>query len=62
LGAYFCHLLSSQRRNLVCGFPGYTVLTFILWIILGDKNLPSISNAAIGYSPKPGSSFLMDFF
>ena len=41
---------------------GYTVLTFILWVIMGDKTFTfDFSNAAVGYYAKAAELFLMGF-
>lgn len=64
LGAYFLPIpFFQQRRNLVWWvFLGYTVLTFVLWVIMGDKNFtPDFSNAAIGYYAKAAELFLIGF-
>ena len=64
LGAYFLPIpFLQQRRNLVWwALLGYTVLTFILWVIMGDKNFTfDFSNAAIGYYAKTAELFLMGF-
>jgi len=64
LGAYFLPIsFFQQRHNLVWwAFIGYTVLTFVLWIILGDKNFTfDFSTAAIGYYAKTAELFLMGF-
>jgi len=64
LGAYFLPIpFLQQRHNLVWwALMGYTVLTFILWILLGDKNFTfDFSSAAIGYYAKTAELFLMGF-
>ena len=64
LGAYFLPIpFFQQRRRLVWwALLGYTVLTFILWIILGDKNFTfDFSNAAIGYYARVAELFLIGF-
>ena len=64
LGAYFLPIpFFQERHNLVWwAFIGYTVLTFVLWIILGDKNFAfDFSTAAIGYYAKTAELFLMGF-
>ena len=64
LGAYFLPIpFFQQRHKLVWWvFMGYTVLTFILWVILGDKAFTfDFSNAAIGYYAKAAELFLMVF-
>ena len=40
---------------------GYTVLTFVLWIILGDKNFVPGTSSATGYYAKATELFLMGF-
>ena len=64
LGAYFLPIpFFQQRRGLVWwALMGYTLLTFILWVILGDKSFTfDFSNAAIGYYAKFAEFFLMLF-
>ncbi len=64
LGAYFLPIpFFQQRHNLVWwALLGYTVLTFILWVIMGDKTFTfDFSNAAIGYYAKTAELFLMGF-
>ena len=64
LGAYFLPIpFLQQRHRLVWWvFLGYTVLTFILWVIMGDKTFTlDFSNAAIGYYAKAAELFLIGF-
>lgn len=64
LGAYFLPIpFFQQRHNLVWwALLGYTVLTFVLWLIMGDKNFTfDFSNAAIGYYAKAAELFLIGF-
>ena len=64
LGAYFLPIpFFQQRRNWVWwALLGYTVLTFILWLILGNKEFtPDFSNAAIGYYARVAELFLLGF-
>ena len=64
LGAYFLPIpFFQQRRNLVWwALFGYTALTFILWVIMGEKTFTfDFSNAAIGYYAKAAELFLMGF-
>jgi len=63
LGAYFLPIsFLQQRRNLVWwALMGYTVLTFILWVIMGDKNFVPGTSSAIGYYAKAAELFLMGF-
>lgn len=64
LGAYFLPIpFFQQRHNLVWwALVGYTVLTFVLWLIMGEKNFTfDFSNAAIGYYAKTAEIFLLGF-
>jgi hypothetical protein len=64
LGAYFLPIPFFQQRHRIVWWAllGYTVLTFILWLILGDKNFTfDFSNAAIGYYAKTAELFLVAF-
>lgn len=64
LGAYFLPVpFFQQRHNLVWwALLGYTALTFVLWVIMGDKTLTfDFSNAAIGYYAKAAELFLIGF-
>ena len=64
LGAYFLPIpFFQQRHNLVWwALFGYTLLTLILWVILGDKTFTlDFSNAAIGYYAKASEILLLSF-
>jgi hypothetical protein len=64
LGAYFLPIdFLQQRHGLVWwALLGYTVLTFVLWIILGDKQFAlDFSNAAIGYYARFAEILLLIF-
>jgi len=64
LGAYFLPIPFLQQRHKLVWWAllGYTVLTFILWVIMGDKTFTfDFSNAAIGYYAKTAELFLMGF-
>ena len=63
LGAYFLPIpFFQQRRNLVWwALMGYTVLTFVLWIILGNKDFVPGTSSATGYYAKAAELFLMGF-
>jgi hypothetical protein len=63
LGAYFLPIsFFQERRNLVWwALMVYTVLTFILWVILGDKNFVAGTSSATGYYAKTAELFLMGF-
>ena len=61
LGAYFLPIpLFQQRHNLVWwGIVGYTILTIVLWVIMGDKTFVFGSSAAIGYYAKAAEVVLL---
>jgi hypothetical protein len=64
IGAYFLPIpIFQQNHRLVWwAMLGYTALTFVLWLILGDKKFTfDFSNAAIGYYAKTAELFLMGF-
>lgn len=63
LGAYFLPIPFFQQRHRLVWWAlmGYTVLTFVLWIILGDKNFVPGTSSAIGYYAKAAELFLMGF-
>lgn len=64
LGAYFLPIpFFQQKHKLVWwGLFGYTILTFVLWLILGDKNFVfDLSSPAIGYYAKTAELFLLGF-
>ena len=51
LGAYILPIpFFQQRKNLVWwGLVGYTVLTMVLWIIMGEKAFALGTSSATGY-------------
>ena len=52
----------QQRHKLVWwGMLGYTLLTLVLWVILGEKNFYASPSAAIGYYAKVAELFLLGF-
>jgi hypothetical protein len=63
LGAYFLPIpFFQERRSLVWwALLGYTVLTFVLWIILGNKDFVPGTSSAIGYYAKAAELFLIAF-
>jgi hypothetical protein len=63
LGAYFApmDMLQKNHKMVWWGMFGYTVLTFVLWILLGDKNFVAGTSSAIGYYAKTAEIFLMAF-
>lgn len=63
LAAYFLPIpFLQQRHSLVrWGLFGYTLLTFLLWVILGDKHFVFGTSSAIGYYAKVAELFLLGF-
>lgn len=61
LGAYFLPIPFFQQRHKLVWWVllGYTVLTFILWIVMGDKDFVAGTSSAIGYYAKIAELFLM---
>lgn len=63
LGAYFLPVpFFQQRHKLVWwGLLGYTMLTFILWVVMGDKDFVAGTSSAIGYYAKAAELLLIGF-
>lgn len=63
LGAYFLPIpIFQQRHRLVWwALVGYTVLTIILWILLGEKQFVPGTSSAIGYYAKAAEVILLAF-
>ena len=64
LSAYFLPIqLFQQNHRLVWrALFGYTALTFVLWVLIGEKGFTfDFSNIAIGYYAKAAELFLMGF-
>jgi hypothetical protein len=63
LGAYFMpmKILQDNHKLVWWGMLGYTALTFVLWIILGDKEFVAGTSSAVGYYAKVAEIFLMAF-
>lgn len=63
LGAYFLPIpFFQQRHNLVWWIlVGYTALTIILWIIMGDKTFVAGTSSATGYYAKAAEVLLLAF-
>jgi len=63
LGAYFLPISFFQQRHKLAWWAlvGYTLLTIVLWIILGDKQFVPGTSAAIGYYAKAAEVFLLAF-
>ena len=63
LGAYFLPIpFLQERRNLVWWtLFGYTILTIILWVILGEKNFSEDISSMTGYYAKAAEVILLGF-
>jgi hypothetical protein len=63
LGAYFLPIsFFQQRHNLVWwALVGYTALTIVLWIIMGEKNFSASTSSMIGYYAKAAEVLLLGF-
>jgi hypothetical protein len=63
LGAYFLPIpFLQERRNLVWWvFVGYTALTIILWVIMGEKTFVAGTSSATGYYAKAAEVLLLGF-
>lgn len=63
LGAYFLPIpFFQERRKLVWWvLAGYTLLTIVLWVIMGDKQFVAGTSSAIGYYAKAAEVILLVF-
>ena len=63
LGAYFLPITFFQQRHKMVwwGLAGYTLLTIVLWVILGNKQFEFGTTSAIGYYAKVAEIFLLAF-
>ncbi len=63
LGAYFLPIpfLQGQHKLVWWVMVGYTILTIVLWIILGDKVFIFGTSSATGYYSKAAELFLLGF-
>jgi hypothetical protein len=63
LGAYFLPIPFFQEKHKLVWWVlvGYTVLTIILWAVLGDLNFVPGTNSAIGYYAKTAEVILLVF-
>lgn len=63
LGAYFLPIPFFQERHRLVwwGMLGYTLLTLILWVIMGDKQFVAGTSSAIGYYAKAAEVILLAF-
>lgn len=63
LGAYFLPIPFFQERHKLVWWVlvGYTALTLVLWVVMGEKDFFASSSAAIGYYAKVAELFLLGF-
>ena len=63
LSAYFLPIaFFQQRHNLVWwALVGYTALTIVLWVIMGDKTFVAGTSSATGYYAKAAEVLLLIF-
>jgi len=63
LAAYFLPIPFFQQRHKLVWWAlfGYTLLTIILWIILGDKQFVPGTSSAVGYYAKAAEVILLAF-
>jgi len=61
LGAYFLPIAFFQERhNLVWwALVGYTLLTIVLWVVMGDKQFVPGTSSATGYYAKAAELVLL---
>lgn len=61
LGAYFLPIAFFQQRHKLVwwGLVGYTLLTIVLWVILGNKVFVAGTTSAIGYYAKASELLLL---
>ncbi len=63
LGAYFLPISFFQQRHKLVwwGLVGYTALTIVLWVVLGNRDFYASESSAIGYYAKAAELFLLGF-
>jgi len=63
LGAYFLPIAFFQQRHKLVwwGLAGYTLLTIVLWVIMGNKQFVPGTSSAIGYYAKTAEVILLAF-
>ena len=63
LAAYFLPIPFLQQRKALVWWAlvGYTVLTIVLWVIMGEKNFQPGTTSAIGYYAKAAEIILLVF-
>ncbi len=63
LGAYFLPIPFFQQKHKLVWWAllGYTVLTIVLWVVMGEKNFVMGTTSAIGYYAKVAEVILVIF-
>jgi len=63
LGAYFLPIPFFQQRHKIVWWvlAGYTLLTIVLWAIMGDKQFVAGASSAIGYYAMTSEVILLAF-
>jgi hypothetical protein len=63
LGAYFLPIPFFQERHRLVWWVlvGYTLLTIVLWVIMGSKQFVAGTSSAIGYYAKAAEVILLAF-
>jgi hypothetical protein len=63
LGAYFLPIAFLQQRHNLAWWAlvGYTALTMVLWVIMGDKTFVAGTSSATGYYAKAAEVLLLIF-
>jgi len=63
LGAYFLPIpfLQQQHKLVWWALFGYTVLTIILWVVLGERDFGASQSSMIGYYAKAAEVVLLAF-
>jgi hypothetical protein len=61
LGAYFLPIPFLQQRHKLVWWilVGYTLLTVVLWVVMGDMNFVPGTTSAIGYYAKAAEVILL---
>jgi len=61
LGAYLLPIPFFQQKHTMVwwAFVGYTALTIVLWVIMGDKTFVAGTSSAIGYYAKVAEVILI---
>ena len=63
LGAYFLPIPFFQEKHKLVWWAmvGYTALTIVLWVVMGDKTFVAGTDSAIGYYAKAAEILLLVF-